>query len=74
MTDPDAPSRKNPTFREVRHWTVVNIPGNNLSKGETIIEFIGSGPPVGTGLHRYIFLLYKQNGQLNVDEPITTNR
>lgn len=27
MTDPDAPSRKNPKFREWHHWLVVNVPG-----------------------------------------------
>ena len=34
MTDPDAPSRQTPTFREWHHWLVVNIPGNNISEGE----------------------------------------
>ncbi|XP_017859625.1 PREDICTED: protein D2 [Drosophila arizonae] len=61
MVDPDAPSRKEPKFREILHWAVVNIPGNQLSKGQTLAEYIGSGPPEGTGLHRYIFLLYRQS-------------
>lgn len=26
MTDPDAPSRQNPKYREWHHWLVVNIP------------------------------------------------
>ena len=30
MVDPDAPE----TFRQVRHWAVVNIPGNQLANGE----------------------------------------
>ena len=33
MTDPDAPSRADPKFREWHHWLVVNIPGNKLSEG-----------------------------------------
>lgn len=74
MTDPDAPSRADPKFREVRHWTVVNIPGNKVAEGETLIEFIGSGPPKDTGLHRYIFLVYQQSGKLAFDEPHTSNR
>lgn len=45
MTDPDAPSRMEPTLREFRHWLVVNIPGNDIENGETVIEYIGSGPP-----------------------------
>ncbi len=34
MTDPDAPSRAQPEFREWHHWLVVNIPGNNISEGD----------------------------------------
>jgi len=74
MTDPDAPSRAEPTFREWHHWLVVNIPGNNISQGDVLSEYVGSGPPQGTGLHRYIFLAYKQPGKLSCDEPRLTNR
>lgn len=74
LVDPDAPSRATPTFREVRHWAVVNIPGNKVESGETIIEYIGSGPPQATGLHRYVFLVYKQSGKLTFDEPRVSNR
>ena len=66
-TDPDAKSRQNPEFREVLHWLIVNIPGNELNKGEVLAEYIGSGPPEGTGLHRYCFLLYRQSEKLNFD-------
>lgn len=54
--DPDAPSRADPKWGEWRHWLVVNIPGCDVSKGEALSVYIGSGPPQGTGLHRYIFL------------------
>ncbi|GAB0092410.1 Phosphatidylethanolamine-binding protein [Sergentomyia squamirostris] len=73
MTDPDAPSRKEPTYREWHHWLVGNIPGNNITQGETLSEYVGSGPPEGTGLHRYVFLLYKQNGKLDFSEPRLKN-
>lgn len=68
MTDPDAPSRKDPTFREWHHWLVVNIPGINIEQGEVLSDYIGSGPPKDTGLHRYIFLVYKQPSKLTFDE------
>lgn len=68
LVDPDAPSRKNPKFREWHHWLVVNIPGNDISKGEELSAYIGSGPPKDTGLHRYVFLIYKQPGKLTCDE------
>jgi phosphatidylethanolamine-binding protein len=48
----------------------VNIEGNDLSSGEKAFEFIGSGPPKDTGLHRYVFLLFKQpNGKIEYDAP-----
>lgn len=73
MTDPDAPSRQNPIRREWLHWLVVNIPGTDLSKGETINAYVGAGPPKDTGLHRYVTLLFKQPGKLNFDEPRRSN-
>ncbi|XP_045608066.1 protein D2 [Procambarus clarkii] len=73
LTDPDAPSRKAPKFREWHHWLVVNIPGCEVNDGETLSQYVGSGPPKGTGLHRYVYLVYKQNGKLTCDEPRLTN-
>ena len=74
MTDPDAPSRHTPKFREWHHWLVVNIPGSDVGSGETLSEYVGSGPPKATGLHRYVFLAYKQPGKISPDEPHRTNR
>lgn len=73
MTDPDAPSRAEPTFREWHHWLVGNIPGCDVSKGEVLSAYIGSGPPEKTGLHRYVFLIYKQNRKLEFDEKRLPN-
>ncbi|XP_053698466.1 protein D3-like [Sabethes cyaneus] len=74
MTDPDAPSRANPKMREWKHWIVTNIAGSDLSTGETLAEYISSAPPEGSGLHRYVFLVYKQPGQVQFDEPKQSNR
>lgn len=68
MTDPDAPSRKEPVMREWHHWLVGNIPGDQLNKGEVLTEYVGSGAPKDTGLHRYTFLLFKQPKKLEFDE------
>lgn len=73
MTDPDAPSRAEPSEREFRHWLVANIPGNRVNKGEVVAAYVGSGPPLGTGLHRYTFILYKQPGKITIDEPHVAN-
>ncbi|KAJ8703760.1 hypothetical protein PYW07_013054 [Mythimna separata] len=63
MVDPDAPSREEPKFREWHHWLVGNILGSQVGKGEVLSDYIGSGPPKGTGHHRYVFLVYKQPGK-----------
>ena len=60
MTDPDAPSRADPKYGQFQHWLVVNIPGSDLAKGLVKTSYIGSGAPPNTALHRYIFLVYKQ--------------
>ncbi|XP_075424202.1 phosphatidylethanolamine-binding protein 1 [Ascaphus truei] len=74
LTDPDAPSRKNPKFREWHHFLVVNMKGNDISTGCVLSDYVGSGPPKGTGLHRYVWLVYEQTEQLKCDERILCNR
>ncbi|CAH0557508.1 unnamed protein product [Brassicogethes aeneus] len=71
MVDPDAPSRADPKVREYNHWLVGNIPGSDVSSpvADVISPFQSSGPPKGTGLHRYIFLVYEQKEKLTFEEP-----
>lgn len=73
MTDPDAPCRENPKYREWHHWLVINIQGSDVSSGTTMSEYVGAGPPKGTGLHRYVYVIYKQPGQIKCDEKHLTN-
>ncbi len=73
MTDPDAPSRKDPKFGQIKHWLVVNIPGLQINKGETLAAYVGSGPPKDTDLHRYVFLVYKQPGIITHSETPVSN-
>ncbi|XP_040052345.2 phosphatidylethanolamine-binding protein 1 [Gasterosteus aculeatus] len=74
LTDPDAPSRKDPKFREWHHFLVVNMKGNDVSSGCVVSDYVGSGPPKGTGLHRYVWLVYEQPASLSCDEAVLTNR
>lgn len=54
---------------------VMNIPESDVEKGDEVFEYIGAGPPASTGLHRYVFLVYKQpNGKIEHNEPRTTNK
>lgn len=74
MVDPDVPSRRLPLLREFKHWIVVNIPGNKVDEGETLAEYVGSAPSRGSGLHRYVFLVYEQPRKMPfLGEPRTSN-
>ncbi|XP_063896756.1 protein D3-like [Helicoverpa armigera] len=79
FVDPDAPSRISPTSRAFLHWLVGNVPGNDVMAGDVIAEYIGSGPGEGSGLHRYVFLVYEQPSELvfmetRVNNTSTENR
>uniref|UniRef100_A0AC34FPC7 Phosphatidylethanolamine-binding protein n=1 Tax=Panagrolaimus sp. ES5 TaxID=591445 RepID=A0AC34FPC7_9BILA len=60
FTDPDCPNRSMPAEREHLHWLVVNITDNNVSKGEEIAPYKPPLPNLGSGLHRYVFILLEQ--------------
>lgn len=47
------------------------VSGSGIENGETIAEYTGSGPPKHTGLHRYVFLLYKHLHRINFEEPFS---
>ncbi|KAI6028955.1 phosphatidylethanolamine-binding protein [Pisolithus marmoratus] len=71
MTDPDAPSRKNPRLAQWRHWVVTGIKAPQLTEAVTghlsahftelpVTPYYGPAPPPGTGPHRYVLLLYRE--------------
>lgn len=61
MADPDAPSRYHPHSDAILHYWVANIPGGGRVKdGTVLVTYMGSGAPEGTGLHRYVFMLFRQ--------------
>ncbi|XP_055304024.1 uncharacterized protein LOC129569316 [Sitodiplosis mosellana] len=67
--NPDALTRAEPTHREFRDWLVLNIPGNNVEKGDEVEEYIPA-VPAKEGLRRYIYLVFKQsNGTIKYDKP-----
>ncbi|XP_044583154.1 protein D1-like [Cotesia glomerata] len=73
LTDPDIPVRG--YNREWQHWLVGNIPEDKVAKGEVLTEYVGPAPPMKSGKHRYVFLLYKQNqGAITFDERRIGNR
>merc|ERR1712130_16685 len=72
LTDPDARDREKHEFREWIHFVKVNCTakGSDLSgSGDVVIEYVGSGPPPGSGKHRYVWLVYEQkNGKIDVEK------
>lgn len=85
MTDPDAPSRTDKQYSEFAHYLVTDIKIDSsklgewqqldFSKARTILTYRGPGPPKGTGLHRYVFLLFQQlDPELVVNGPAPENR
>jgi hypothetical protein len=65
MHDPDAP------VGNVIHWVVVNM--TSTSAGEEIKKYRGPAPPPGSGIHRYIFLLYEQQEEETGREIVIPN-
>jgi len=63
MLDPDAPSRKNPKFRSWLHWLVINIRNGDFRNGTEVMPYRPPTPPPGSGKHRYIFLVFQQEGK-----------
>lgn len=73
MLDPDAPSRKHPTLRHWQHWLIGNIPECNIHEGNIYTEYIKPCPSEDSGLHRYVFLIYKQPGLIRFPFQILKN-
>ncbi|WOL00841.1 CEN-like protein 2 [Canna indica] len=70
MTDPDVPGPSNPYLREHLHWVVTDIPGTtDASFGTEVISY--ESPLPNIGIHRYVFVLFKQKRRSVVNLPTT---
>ncbi|KAK9673518.1 hypothetical protein RND81_12G172500 [Saponaria officinalis] len=68
MVDPDAPSPSNPTLREYLHWLVTDIPGTTgVAFGNEVVCY--ESPRPTAGIHRFIFVLFRQLGRQTVYAP-----
>ncbi|KAK3560016.1 hypothetical protein QTP86_033816 [Hemibagrus guttatus] len=56
--------------QEYVHWLVGNIPGNAVISGEEISHYLAPFPAKGTGFHRYIFILFKQEAAVDFSSDI----
>ncbi|XP_076887118.1 CEN-like protein 2 [Bidens hawaiensis] len=68
MTDPDVPGPSDPYLREHLHWIVTDIPGTTDSSfGKEVVSYEIPRPNIG--IHRFVFLLFKQRGRQTVNCP-----
>ncbi|XP_043496530.1 39S ribosomal protein L38, mitochondrial [Polistes fuscatus] len=63
MTTPDG-NFTDPS-NEYCHWFIGNIPGNDIAKGEQLVDYLRPIPSRGIGYCRYIFVLYKQDKRID---------
>ncbi|KAJ0972671.1 hypothetical protein J5N97_020630 [Dioscorea zingiberensis] len=68
MTDPDVPGPSDPYLREHLHWVVTDIPGTTDSSfGRELMSY--ESPKPNIGIHRFIFVLFKQKKRQSVSPP-----
>ncbi|KAJ8399741.1 hypothetical protein AAFF_G00408460 [Aldrovandia affinis] len=53
---------------EYIHWLVGNIPGSAVNSGEEVCHYLPPFPVKGTGFHRFVFLLFKQDAPVNFEQ------
>uniref|UniRef100_A0A1E1XTU5 Large ribosomal subunit protein mL38 n=1 Tax=Amblyomma sculptum TaxID=1581419 RepID=A0A1E1XTU5_AMBSC len=51
--------------KEYLHWFVGNIKGNQVPSGEVVCDYLQPFLPRGAGYHRFVFVLYKQEGLID---------
>lgn len=44
FVDPDGENQRRIPEKELKHWLVINIPGQMINLGQTISRYIGPGP------------------------------
>jgi len=51
------------------HWLIANCSNGSTDDGVVVVDWTPPSPPKGSGLHRYIFGLFQQAGQLTLTAP-----
>ncbi|XP_029383804.1 large ribosomal subunit protein mL38 isoform X1 [Echeneis naucrates] len=68
LTCPDEHLQDNEA--EYVHWLVGNIPGGAVQAGDELCHYLPPFPARGTGFHRYIYVLFKQEGPISFQEDV----
>ncbi|XP_072013325.1 large ribosomal subunit protein mL38-like [Amphiura filiformis] len=66
LTNPDGHLQDNQA--EYIHWLVGNIPGDAVSDGDVLLDYLPPFPARGTGYHRLVFVLFQQNGKVDYSQ------
>jgi len=69
LTNPDGDLYKHDS--ECCHWLVTNIKGGDLSTGSTLVPYLPPCPPRGVGYQRMVFVLFRQEGAISHEVPLT---
>ncbi|XP_022963124.1 CEN-like protein 2 [Cucurbita moschata] len=68
MVDPDVPGPSDPFLREHLHWLVTDIPGTtDATFGREEVSYEIPKPTIG--IHRFVFVLFKQKHRCSVNSP-----
>ncbi|KIV96962.1 hypothetical protein PV10_00772 [Exophiala mesophila] len=55
----------------ILHWIQSDLQTSSLTTNQpSIANYVGPGPPPGSGPHRYVFLLYKQPSEFRLDQYV----
>ncbi len=68
MWDPDVHPQAQPGFA---HWLITNIISPNDIYKNQVLDYKGPAPP--SGIHRYYFWLFEQEGSIIVQQPNRQN-
>ncbi len=66
LTSPDSHLVENE--KEYLLWMIGNIPGQDVEHGDVLCDYLQPFPAKGTGFHRQVFILFKQDGKLNLSD------
>lgn len=65
LTSPDEHLQDNES--EHLHWLVGNIPGGAVQSGDELCHYLPPFPARGTGFHRYVYVLFKQEQAIDFE-------
>lgn len=60
------PAGRTPNIRSWHKFLVAIMKGSNSNSSRVLLDYVRSGPPSGTNLHCYVWLLYQMGQTIEV--------